>query len=179
MPLKKGQRNGGIYEVEDLRLRSRIEPECGCWRWGLRVKESGAAQVTLVIDGKKHDVTGRRAALILAGKRPRRGQEALPRPECLFCDCVNPAHSCWGTRAERQAILGERGRWSNPEMYAAIAEYARSKRKLDDDQRLEVMCSDESGADLARRLGVSPNLIGQIRRKVHTRPATSVFDWRG
>lgn len=179
MAPKKGQRLGGVYELEDLRLRSHIEPECGCWRWGMRTNPAGTASVTIVIDGKKRDMNGRRAALLLAGVKPQPGQEAIALPHCPHTDCVNFAHSFFGSRKQRNEALAARGAWSDPSHYAAIAAHARSVRKLDDEQRLEVACSSEPGSVWAERLGVSESLISQIRRGERRTPVASVFEWRG
>lgn len=179
MAPKKGQRLGGVYELEDLRLRSRIEPECGCWRWGLRLNPAGSASVSIVLEGKKRDMNGRRAALILAGFTPKPGQDAIQLPLCPHTDCVNFEHSRFGSRKERNQALAARGVWSDPSNYAAIAAHARSIRKLDPEQRLEVACSSETGKAWAQRLGVSESLISAIRRGERKTPVSSVFEWRG
>jgi hypothetical protein len=179
MAPKKGQRLGGVYELEDLRLRSRIEPECGCWRWGLRKNPAGAASVTMVLDGKKRDMNGRRAALILAGFKPKPGQDAIPLAICPHVDCVNFEHSRFGSRKERNQALAARGVWGDPSNYAALVAHARSIRKLDDNKRLEVACSPETGKAWAERLGVSESLISAIRRGERRSPVASVFEWRG
>ena len=176
---KKGQPQGGIYALEDLRLRSRIEPECGCWRWGLRKSSSGSASVTMFIDGKKRDLNGRRAALILAGIKPKPGDEAIAKPHCPHVDCVNFEHSFFGSRKTRNEALAARGAWSDPSNYAALVAHARSIRKLGDEKRLEVACSPETGKVWAERLGVSESLISAIRRGERRSPAASVFEWRG
>lgn len=176
---KKGQPQGGIYELEDLRLRSRIEPECGCWRWGMRKNPSGSASVTMFIDGKKRDLNGRRAALILAGVKPKPGDEAIALPHCPHVDCVNFEHSRFGSRKQRNEALAARGVWSDPSQYAAIVAHARSIRKVDDEMRLEIACSPEPGSAWAQRLGVSESLISQIRRGERRTPVASVFEWRG
>lgn len=179
MAPKKGQRLGGIYELEDLRIRCRIDAECGCWRWGLRLNDSGAAEASVMVDGKKRDITGRRASLILSGPAPKPGQEAIPRAICQHMDCVNPGHSRWGSRRERQVALAARGRWSKPLDYARLVETSRARRKLDDDQRLEIASSTERLSVLAQRYGVSESLVSGIRRGVSRRGApTSVFGWR-
>lgn len=175
----KGKRQGGIYAIEDLRLRSHVEPECGCWRWRMRVNPAGTACVTFILDGKKRDMNGRRAALILAGIKPRPGQEAIALAHCPYADCVNWEHSQFGSRKQRNKALAARGVWSDPSNYAALAAYARAKRKLDDAQRLEVACSSEPGRTWAERLGVSESLVSSIRRGDRRTPANSVFAWRG
>lgn len=180
MAPKKGQRLGGIYELEDLRIRCHIDADCGCWRWRLRLNRAGAAECCLMLDGKKLDITGRRAALLLAGVKPKPDQpEAMPKPNCPHIDCVNPAHSQWGNRSERQKGLADRGRWGEPSHYAAIVASARARRKLDEQHRMAVACSNEPGSVIAARLGVSESLISSIRRGHTLRSAArSVFDWR-
>lgn len=176
---KKGKPQGGIYALEDLRLRSRIEPECGCWRWGMRTNPSGSASVSMFLDGKKRDLNGRRAALILAGVKPKPGDEAFARAHCPYEDCVNFEHARFGSRKERNEALAARGAWSDPRQYAHIVAHAQSIRKVDDRTRLEISCSTEPVSAWAKRLGVSESLISQIRRGERRTPVASVFEWRG
>lgn len=177
---KKRRYLGGIRRLSDLELRCSIEPECGCWRWKQGLTDSGSALVVMYLGGKRKQYTGRRAALILSGVKPALGHEAIPTDACAHADCVNPKHAYFGTRGERNRVMADRGVWSDPAGYAAAVAWARANRKLDDQQRLEVIHSEESGVELAARLGVSRNCISLIRRRANLRaPASSVFNWSG
>ena len=55
---------GGIRSVEDLRLRSRICEESGCWRYGLAVSDNGA-ELSVLVEGERLRCRGRAAAVMM------------------------------------------------------------------------------------------------------------------
>lgn len=173
-----GTRTDGVHTLDDLRQRCNVDEDDGCWRWRME-RVDGSARVHMLVDGKRTKMSGRRAALILAGKRIPAGHEAYARPACPHTDCVNPEHCRSGTRGDVRRFLASRGRWSLPHCYAHLLPHAAAMRKLDDAQRLEVAQSSESAKVLAARYGCSTDLINKVRSgERRAAPASSVFAWR-
>lgn len=89
---------------------------------------------------------------------------------CHSCDnpsCVNPAHLWLGTHSENMADMREKGR----------AKTSPQRRKLTDDDILEIRSSTERGSELARKFNVSGALITLIRQgKKHKMSPASLAD---
>jgi hypothetical protein len=150
MSHKKGTKLGGIYTVEDLRLRSWVDPETDCWRM-----RSATVWVT------DRSMLVRRAALVLSGANME-GRRAIPG--CLTENCGNPSHSKAVTQKQFMAWMKKEGFFnatSTPKRILA----ARTKKhvKLDEKKAQEIRESTEKQVELAKKYGVRQSVISQIR----------------
>lgn len=173
----KGTYLGGIRTPADLLLRSNVDEDTGCWRWKGRCQK-GTPFMTLTIDGHERNTSGRRAALILSGSLPKDGQVAYPSDRCAFHDCVRPKCARWGSVSERMQYVARLGKFNDPGRLARLAAYNETRRKVSDEQVLEILLSEENGVELAKRMPVGPRQISYIRNRTATRPAISIFEWR-
>lgn len=161
---KAGAYLGGIRTVEDLRCRCRVDEVTGCWHWSLAIV-GGAPSVHWVdADGVRRKARGRRASLLIAGRKIAKGHVAFARPVCTSYDCVNPDHSKSGDRDEEGKAIASSGIWKNsPVKIAAAKAVAKKKRKLTDAQAAEIRSSDLSGLALSKQYGLSPYAIWCLR----------------
>ena len=172
----------GVHALEDIRLRCWCDPDTGCWRWKLCVGEHGAARVYINHpDGRREHMNGRRAAKYLQTGQPiPTGMVVFAADMCKTTDCVNPAHSVVGTKAEwgewlsRSGILRRR-----PSKIAAAVVAGAARRKLTDEQCDIVRSTDRPVPELAAEWGVACNTLYAIRRGVQRRTTVpnSVFAW--
>jgi hypothetical protein len=176
----KGTHLGGVNSLAALRDRCHVDEESDCWCWRLYKTESGLAMVRLLIDGRHTKSLGRRAALILAGKKPpTAASEAYAADNCTELSCCNPKHARWGTRSERMQLASERGAFRDRNRLLNLRRCAQAAAKLTQDQRAEVATSAEPASEVAARLGVSAGRVNQLRRGASERAAPrSVFEWR-
>lgn len=170
---------GGIRTVEDLRQRCRVDDDTGCWHWGLSKGDDGRIWCHFRHDGKQIKTTGRRAALLLAGKTIAPKHVVFPTRACTSDDCVNPEHCRSSTRANHGQYMRATGRAKTPAKSASARALAHARRKLTWDQVHEIRASDETQAALALRFGVSQFCIWSIvSGRSWKQPASSVFTFR-
>ena len=177
-----GKYVGGIKSVECLRQRSRIDPDTGCWHWGLSLNE-GAPSLHAYhpVTGKTIKMRGRRAALLLsAGCDLPAGHRAFAVDSCKSPDCVNPAHSRSGTRRQFGLWLSRSGIHKNLDTKYAAARKAWDTRgrKISPEMVAEIRSSADSVMKVAKRLGLSQYAVWSVRAgKSHRHIATvsSVF----
>lgn len=175
----KGTYLGGVNSLDALRSRCHVDEDTGCWCWRQHKTKHGLAMVNLILDGERQKALGRRAALLLAGKKPPSAEHvAYPVETCFTPECVNQQHARWGTRSDRMRQAGARGALSTPERLAQLRRMVAGRTKLTPEQRLEAETSTGPCAVVAKRLGVSEGRVSQLRRGGDRRLATSVFDWR-
>ena len=103
----------------------------------------------------------RRSAYHLSGRTliPRKPLVAT----CRDNRCINPAHTVASTTAKVAQAAAARGAYSTLKRRAAIAAGVKHRRKITDEQALEILTSAESGPVLAARYGVHRSLITRIR----------------
>jgi hypothetical protein len=175
MACKKGDYLGGIRSVEDLRARSFVDPDTGCWHWRMGLS-AGAPRVHICIDGKHTAMRGRRAALLLAD-RLNPGQTAFARITCRSDDCVNPDHCRSGTRSQHGSWLTQSGRYvdSVARKVAPFKSRAARARKLDIHKAREIRASDETLEVLSLRHGVCKSVVQGVKANRLWRE-TGLFD---
>lgn len=120
--------------------------ESGCWLWTGALKDNGYGDFWL--GGKV--IGAHRASHILFN-----GPLADDEDACHRCDvrcCVNPAHVFAGSRSDNMQDCSNKGRLQH------------RGAKLTSEQAEEIRTSNERGVDLAKRFGVSQNIICNIRR---------------
>lgn len=167
--------------LEKIKDRCVIDAETGCWHWrGAMNTDKAGAGVPVIWNGKR-SVTGMRLVFELA-KRPLLPGES-PWRTCRCLDCLAPAHLRAGTKAAW-------GAWRKANGFAkigpeALAANMLSKRRLAAEDGAEkaaaIRSSTESGAELARRTGLSKTAVNRIRNGkawAETVPQASVFTWR-
>lgn len=167
MPMEKGRYLGGIRTVEDLRQRSYVDPDTGCWHWRLAMVQNAPKIHFQAPDtGAVVVCKGRRATLWLQrGHDVPAGHLAYRRYTCTADDCVNPAHATSGTPTQWGA---ERRKGVDP-----VAKAVRSRNSLkawDQRGRLvtpamvrEIRTSTDSVAAVAQRLGISQFCVWSVR----------------
>lgn len=172
----------GIASVEDLRQRSVVDEESGCWH--LRTARGkplprGDRHV-IWVHGIGH-ITATRAAWLLSrpGKTLRNGWICFRN--CDSYDCVAPSHISSGNRGTWFRHIKASGKARTPAKLAAVAALPKSTQKLTPELRQWLIESQQSGVDAAHALGITQSRANCIRaehRKAQaTRPAASVFDF--
>ena len=120
-------------------------PHGDCWIWTEGLDQSGYGR-GLNINGRI--VRATHIALALDG-RPRPNAHLIALHSCDNRQCVNPNHLRWGTDAENQEDVRQRGK--------------RGPRWLPDEVVHMIHQSDEPPLAIANRLGVSPSCVSNIR----------------
>lgn len=183
--MKEGTYLGGIRTIADLRDRCRITA-CGCWEWAYSCSSNGRPSVSMLIDGKRTNMNGRRAALTLAtGKVPQRQYLAIPK-DCDNRLCVNPDHARLARTGELRRDMAKN---ATAAMRAAWTKNGRNQghrlAKLTPEQVKAIKNSDKSAKELAQEYGMSVSNMHRIRSGRSWREAgsglaanSSVFNWR-
>lgn len=185
MSNKAGAYLGGIRTIEDLRMRCRIDA-CGCWEWAYSTSSNGRPSVSMLIDGKRTNMNGRRAALTLAGKATtQKNLVATAAKGCKNSLCVNPEHCRLVKLSE---LRKEMVRNATPNMRAAWTKNGRAQghrlAKLTLDQVEAIRQSDKPAKELSQEFGTCLSNVHRIRALRSWRApdaglaANSVFNWR-
>lgn len=124
-----------------------------CWPWRAKTNEKGYGCFD---DEKAHRV----AYKLLIGPIP---EGAILRHHCDNPSCCNPKHLAPGTYQDNANDAVRRHR--------TVSRERHPNAKLTDDAVAYIRASDETGAALARRFGVSKSTISGIRTYSHWRPA--------
>lgn len=147
-------------DLEILRQRfftkTARDPKTGCLVWTGSKNGKGYGQVSIATS---QPALAHRVAWLLENGE-------WPEPCALHCcdnpSCVEVAHLFLGTRAENNADMRRKGR----NRYIPRRGEESSSAKLTWPLVAEIRASGESGAALARRLGVCRSTISQVRRHV-------------
>lgn len=141
------------HEVrERIEANVRKDEATGCWLWQGALSADGYG--SLRIGGAKERV--HRAAY-----RHFKGDIAPDLCVCHRCDnpaCVNPDHLFLGTPKDNALDRAAKGRGGN------LRGGCNGRAKLTEEQVRAIRTSAETGAAIARRLGVSKVLVCRIRR---------------
>ncbi len=174
---------GGVWSVQALRDRCRIDPDTDCWHWSLHF-DGNSPMVWVRINGVRRKLRGRAAAVALSrGEFLPRGHMAWARKQCKHSDCVNPAHAKSGIKKQWGSDMAASGQWKGlPQKVRAGRVSGRSRRVLTPEQVAQIKASDKTHIALAAELKVSKSLVAGVRlgkRYVDERPlpGASVFAW--
>ena len=117
----------GVYCLEDVRQRCRIDPVTDCWIWSMAVSDGGrpysstTPRVSLpkgVLSIEHRTVSVSRVAWLMSGRKLAPGHVVWRTCGCELC--VNPAHLMAGTKAEEGAWVRESGRRRGSAMRTAV-----------------------------------------------------------
>ncbi len=178
---RKGQDNGGIRELADIRGRCVIEFDGDCWRWrGAFSRGTGDTGCPVAWSPQHRRVISvLRLAVELSGRQVKTGQ--MVWRTCRCDDCCNPAHLKVGTRKEW-------GAWTARHKFLKgdpLASARNRKARVDSGDALLSMElarwireSQQTGVELAAVLCVSPTTISRARLRrtwSESLPGASVF----
>ena len=142
-----------MREADEIRWWSKVIPTDGCWHWTGAVVPYGYGTMSIGDD-------------TFSGHRLSYEHFRGPIPDGMFvchtCDnpgCVNPEHLFLGTPGDNARDAAKKKR--------TCRGTKNWRCKLTDAQVDEVRTSADAGVVVARRLGVSPQLVSQIRRGKH------------
>lgn len=136
----------------DFWAGARVGQTDDCWPWLGRVTGKGYGRFDF--DGT--ELRAHRVAFALGKNTALPGVVMV----CHRCDntrCVNPEHLFIGLAADNNEDAAAKGR------VVAPRGLRNGNGKLSDERVAEVLTSAESGAAIARRLGVSQSLVSMIR----------------
>lgn len=171
----------GVRSLQAIKDRCRIDQESGCWIWSMSKSKTGAARAVVVTPWKPKptNCNAIRAAYEFTI------ESALPSsvrvwPGCGQKDCCNPKHAMSGTSAEWGGWQAQRGAWkSQPARVRANRRMIEKRRRLSNEQVAFIRSSDLPGTVLAEMLGVTSQLISNVRTyRYYTEPlirGASVF----
>jgi hypothetical protein len=107
----------GVYCLEDIRQRCRIDPITDCWVWSMAVSDGGrpysskTPRVSLpkgVLSIDHRTVSVPRVSWLMSGRHLAPGHVVWRTCGCELC--VNPAHLRAGTKADEGAWMRKSGR---------------------------------------------------------------------
>ena len=172
---------GGVRDVQTLRDRCH-ENERGCWVWLGCMSNGKQPCVTMNIDGKSRNFSGKRAAYFLGtGKWPQKQLVAVTGEDCDKC-CVNPDHVRVTTKSARAKRTIDENFEAMQKAWrkAGMAGKARNA-KLTDIQARAIYGDERGSEDISAEYNVSAAVVRQIKARKSWRTATaanSVFSWR-
>lgn len=181
MSVPRGTRMGGIYTLEDLRIRCKVDEDTNCWHWVGACNQGRYPRFQLRHeDGSFKTHNAVRGALILAGREPKEGQVGFRR--CRSHDCCNPAHMSVGPKAKQGALIRADGRQRGSPLRSAMNRRVSRAHlsKLTDELAKWIRESEQPGVELAHALGVSSKCISSVRlgkRWTQSVRGSSVFSW--
>jgi hypothetical protein len=162
----------GVRTFADLKDRSRVDDETGCWMWaGATDGEAGNARVWL---SELQRVVRMSTAIfwLQFGELPTGGVRMVPR--CGRANCGNPAHRVGGdASAMFRAVLPV----SRP-----IARGGRARApQYSPELAAQIRTSEKPAADWARELGLGKTLVAKVKRGeawLDSARNSSAFTWR-
>lgn len=155
------------HDLEALRLKSRIDEITGCWNV-MAATYKGTVMLWCPPAGCSLSLTACMAWL-MTGKPAPKGK--LWVPMCGNTACGNPAHRKLGTRSDLMKII--RPRLSLLHRARIQAGHLRRVKHYSPGLRAEIMQSDESCAQQARRLGMKPGTVRDVRHGRTWNPVAS------
>ena len=171
------QRTGpGVYNLEDIRERCRIDAITGCWSWAMAVSDgsrsvSRTPRVSLpkgVISATHRTVSVPRVAWLMAGHTLREG--LVVWRTCCNDLCCNPAHLKAGTKRQEGAWMAANGhRKGDPRRVAvALRNVAGQAVPMETVRAIEErLRSGELQRAVAEAVGIHEATVSKIARGLH------------
>jgi hypothetical protein len=159
-----GTRFHGIYSLEDVRVRCRMDGEH--WMWGGNLSGNGQVRLwapNLARGGEMTSQNGRRAVWQLKTGKP------IPEGHKVYCTCgeelcLNPAHMACRRPADHGRIVAQNGSLKGiPSKIAANRKIVLARSKVTPETYRAVMESDKTGLALSAELGIGRTTISRIR----------------
>lgn len=178
----------GIQTLEDVRVRCRVDPDTGCWVWGMSLA-SGVPCLRVpagVLGNEKAVVmSAHKAAWLLAGNtRPGEGIALIRKVCCKESLCVAPHHRRVGSRSAVNRAAAARGSYnSHVRIEALLAGCLKQAISVEMVRAIEGRLAEGASARaLAKEFGVDKDTVSKVRdgKHFHQRRtgAASVFTWR-
>jgi hypothetical protein len=116
--------------------------------------------------------------VLTKGRRLKDGEHF--RPTCKTKYCANPEHNKSGTLSEMRLAQNIK---RTPVYKAKMMDTLRKRSVISDEQIAELMASNETAKEAARRLGISQSYVNKLRcgdrrQPYGAAPGASVFNWR-
>lgn len=172
----------GIYALEDIRQRCRIDDVTGCWIWGLACGTSRASRTLTprvsipagVLSSTHRTVSVARLAWLMSGNTLGPGHVVW---RCCGNDlCVRPRHLRAGTKSEEGAWMRASGhRRGDPHRAAVnLRNSALQMLSLETVREIETrLAAGELQADVAASMGVNKATVCKINRGKHRHQRTA------
>lgn len=164
----------GVYTIEDVRSRCRVDDITGCWEWAGACSHSrGQAEPRLWLPQAQRTVTLPYASWVLSGRRPLRKGEVVWR-KCGCSLCGNPEHMMAATRKQRGEWIARRGtlRGHTARRLKSVAA-VRARSPITIELAQWAIESPQSGVEVAHAFGLSAATISAIRRGKRWRAAAA------
>lgn len=130
---------------------------CGCWVWLKSRLPSGYGQIG--IGRQKQAYAHRVSHEVFNGDIP---EGHVVMHSCDIPACCNPSHLSTGTQKDNMKDCSRKGRASN----GGTQGTRNGRAKLTWETVREIRKDPGSNKELATRYGVTPELIGQVRRRI-------------
>jgi len=168
----------GVYCLEDIRQRCRIDPITDCWVWSMAVSDGGrpysstTPRVSLpkgVLSVEHRTVSVSRVSWLMSGRKLAPGHVVWRTCGCELC--VNPAHLRAGTKADEGAWMRKSGRWQgDPRRTAVNTRNAADAQAVRPETVRAIKAHLDAGRlqrDVAADFGLHKATISKIARGLH------------
>lgn len=140
-----------------LKQKTKLNEATGCLEWTARAKANGGYGVLCV--GRRGQIRAHRAAWVLEN-----GPIPIGLYVCHSCDnplCCNTSHLFLGTPKENMADKEAKGRGQKPPVHSGEKHHNTT---LTAEQLAEVVASQDTLEETARRFGVSSKTVWRIKK---------------
>ena len=165
-------------------LRRRIEPVGECMEWQGHLTNGKTPSVNTprgyAWPGNSVGNQSVRSVLYALANGHRLPAGTVIRMKCWNERCVHEDHFQLIKRKDQSREQSKRGELNTAKAYLSKVRVARKRAKLSAAQVLDIQTSDDPRCDAAKRHGVSPQTVSEIRRgRMHASVArgASVFAW--
>ena len=183
----------GIYTLDDIQARCRLDDLTGCWHWGMAISDGGkpnssrTPRVSLplgVVADVARTMSVARAVWLMLGRPLGVGQVVWRT--CMHDDCCAPKHLKAGTKAQEGAWMTANGhRRGNPARQAINLRNVAQRQALPLPVVRTIEAAIAAGTlqrDIAASTGVNKATISKIAQGKHLHqrravPVASVFAW--